>query len=240
VVIALALLAVPVLSVVTDLIPTGSCVGFLLVTALLLVIGWRASARTAAIASAVTMLACTATFIAGGQLAARSIDAIAAADFRSDHIIDHVLSPGPLDPLCWNVLLLETNGDHYVVRRAVVSSTPVLLSANQCPLSLSQPTTAPMTPVAAPESTAIHWLGEFAMSRTELAQIVAGDCDAAALMRFARAPFAAEVERKWVIGDLRFPGGRRGGMADIELRPDSPGSCPRPPPWTPPREALLH
>jgi hypothetical protein len=122
----------------------------------------------------------------------------------------------------------------------VVSSTPVLLSANQCPLSLSQPTTAPMTPVAAPESTAIHWLGEFAMSRTELAQIVAGDCDAAALMRFARAPFAAEVERKWVIGDLRFPGGRRGGMADIELRPDSPGPCPRPPPWTPPREALLH
>ena len=240
VVIALALLAVPVLSVVTDLIPTGSCVGFLLVTALLLVIGWRASARTAAIASAVTMLACTATFIAGGQLAARSIDAIAAADFRSDRIIDHVLSPGPLDPLCWNVLLLETNGDHYVVRRAVVSSTPVLLSANQCPLSLSQPTTAPMTPVAAPESTAIHWLGEFAMSRTELAQIVAGDCDAAALMRFARAPFAAEVERKWVIGDLRFPGGRRGGMADIELRPDSPGPCPRPPPWTPPREALLH
>jgi hypothetical protein len=59
-------------------------------------------------------------------------------------------------------------------------------------------------------------------------------------MRFARAPFAAEVERKWVIGDLRFPGGRRGGMADIELRPDSPGPCPRPPPWTPPREALLH
>jgi inner membrane protein len=245
VVIALALLAVPVLSVVTNLIPTGSCVGFLLVTALLLVIGWRASARTAAVASAVTLLACTGTFIAGGQLAARSIDAGAAAEFRNDHIVDHVLSPGPLDPLCWNVLLLETNGDHYVVRRAVVSSTPVLLSANQCPPSvnqprLNQPTAVPMTPVAAPESRAIHWLGEFSMSRTVLAQIVAGNCDAAAFMRFARAPFVAELERKWVIGDLRFPGGRGGGMANIDLHPDSPGPCPRTPPWTPPREALLH
>ncbi len=240
VVIALALLAVPVLSVVTNLIPTASCVGFLLVTAVLLIIGWRAAARTAALASAIAMLACTATFIAGGQLAARSVDAIAAADFRSDRIIDHVLSPGPLDPLCWSVLLLETNGDHYVVRRAVVSSTPALLSANRCPLSLGQPTTVPMTAVVAPESAAIHWLGEFAMSRTELAQIVAGDCDAAALMRFARAPFVAELERKRIIGDLRFPGGRGGGMANIELRPDSPGPCPRTPPWTPPREALLH
>jgi inner membrane protein len=240
VVIALALLAVPVLSVVTDLIPTGSCIGFLLVTALLLVVGWRASARTAAIASAVTLFVGTGTFIAGGQLAARSLDAIAAAEFRNDHIIDHVLSPGPLDPLCWNVLLLGTNGDHYLVRRAVVSSTPVLLSANRCPLSLNQPPAVPMTPVAAPESAAIHWLGEFAMSRTELAQIVAGNCDAAALMQFARAPFVAELERGRVIGDLRFPGGRGGGMANIDLRPGSPSPCPRTPPWTPPREELLH
>jgi inner membrane protein len=38
-----------------------------------------------------------------------------------------------VEPLYWNVLLLETNGDQYVVRHAVVSSTPVLLSANECP-----------------------------------------------------------------------------------------------------------
>ena len=52
----------------------------------------------------------------------------------------------------------------------------------------------------------MHWLGEFEMSKTDLAQIVAGNCNAAALMQFARAPFVAEREREWVIGDLRFAG----------------------------------
>jgi len=240
VIIALALLAVPILSGATNLIPTGPCVGFLLLTAVLLLIGWRASARTAAIASAVAMLGVTAAFIGGGQLATRNIEAIAAADFPNDRIIDHVLSPAPLNPLCWNVLLLETNVDHYVVRRAVVSSTPVLLSANQCPTTaLDRPPTAKLAAMAAPESAAIRWQGEFAMSRTVLAQVVAGSCDAAALMRFARAPFVDGSERERVIGDMRFPGGRGGGLADIDVHTDSPGPCPRTPPWTPPRAELL-
>jgi inner membrane protein len=240
VVIALALLVVPVLSVLSSLIPTGPCVGFLVMTAALLLIGWRASIRTAAIVSAVAMLGVTATFIAGGQLATRSVDAIAAADFPQDRIIDHVLSPGPMNPLCWNVLLLEINGDHYVVRRAEVASTPVLLSASQCSLmSMSQPTTVQLTPVTAPGSAGVQWLGQFGMSRTVLARLVAGHCDAAALMQFARAPFVAESGHEWVIGDLRFPGGRGGGLADIDLEPDAPGPCPRTPPWTPPRADLL-
>ena len=69
----------------------------------------------------------------------------------------------------------------------------------------------------------MHWIGEFEMSKTELAQIVAGNCNAAALMQFARAPFVAERGREWVIGDLRFPGQRGGGIADIDLNRDSPG-----------------
>ena len=77
------------------------------------------------------------------------------------------------------------------------------------------------------------------MSKTHLAQIVAGDCNAAALMQFARAPFVAERGRQWVIGDLRFAGQRGGGMADIDLEPDAPGPCTERTPWTPPRAELL-
>jgi inner membrane protein len=98
---------------------------------------------------------------------------------------------------------------------------------------------APLTKVSAPESAGVHWIGEFEMSKTLLAQLVAGHCNAAALMQFARAPFAAELEREWVIGDLRFPGGRGSGMADIDLRPGSPGPCVKTVPWTPPRADLL-
>jgi len=237
---ALVLLVIPILSVFSNLVPTGPCVGFVILTAVLLVIGWRGSPRTAAIASAVALLGVTATFIAGGQLATRDIDAIAAADFRNDRIIDHVLSPGPMNPLCWTVLLLETNGDRYVIRRGMLSVAPALLPASRCPtMSGTQATTVSLALVGAPDSAGIQWLGEFAMSRTVLAQVVAANCDAAALMRFARAPFVT-TEPDWVIGDLRFPGGRGGGLADIDLKSDSPSPCPGTPPWTPPRAGLLH
>jgi hypothetical protein len=205
-----------------------------------LVIGWRASARTAAIASAVAMLTVTAAFITGGYLAARHIDAIAAADFPADHVIDHVLSPGAMNPLCWDVLLLETHGDRYIARHGILSNLPALITAARCPtLSGSGPTVVPLAKVLAPESAAIHWLGEFEMSKTDLAQIVAGNCNAAALMQFARAPFFAERGRESVLGDLRFAGQRGGGMADIDLNRDSPGLCPKRVPWTPPRADLL-
>jgi inner membrane protein len=186
------------------------------------------------------MLTVTAAFITGGYLAARHIDAIAAADFPTDHVIDHVLSPGAMNPLCWDVLLLETRGDRYSARHGVVSNAPWLISAARCPtLPGNRPTVAPLAKVPAPDSTGMHWLSEFEMSKTDLAQIVAGNCNAAALMQFARAPFVAERRHEWVIGDLRFAGQRGGGMADIDLNRDSPDSCSKPAPWTPPRAELL-
>jgi inner membrane protein len=240
VVIALALLAGLILGFVSSLVPVIPRVGFMALTLVLLVIGSRTSARTAAIASAVAMLVVTAAFITGGQLAARRIGTIAATDFPADRLIDHVLTPGPMNPLCWDVLLLETHGDRYTVRHGVLSNAPVSMPASRCPTVFgNQSTTVPLRRVSAPESAGMHWFGEFEMSKTDLAQIVAGNCNAAALMQFARAPFVAELERRWVIGDLRFERGRGGGMADIDIGPDSPGPCPKSAPWTPPRAELL-
>jgi len=180
-------------------------------------------------------------------VAAHRVDALAAADFPGDRIVDHVLSPGPLNPLCWDVLLLETHGARYTVRRGVLSTAPALVPALRCrTMPGDRPTIAPLTKVSAPESARLHWTGEFEMSKALLAQVIAGNCNAAALMQFARAPFVAELERNRVIGDLRFPGGAGGsggqgrGMADIDLGADSPGPCPRTVPWTPPRADLLH
>jgi hypothetical protein len=138
------------------------------------------------------------------------------------------------------VLLLETHGDRYTVRRGVVSDAPALIPATRCrTMPGNRPTIASPTKVPAPESAGVHWMGEFEMSKTQLVQLVAGHCNAAALMQFARAPFAAELEREWVIGDLRFPGGPGGGMAEIDIGPASTGPCPRTAPWTPPRADLL-
>ena len=49
-----------------------------------------------------------------------------------ERVIDHVLTPAPMDPLCWSVLLLETRGDRYVVRGGVVSDAPGLIPAARC------------------------------------------------------------------------------------------------------------
>ena len=145
-----------------------------------------------------------------------------------------------MNPLCWDVLLLETHGDRYSVRHGVLSNAPTLIPASRCPTILGNwPATASFARVAAPESAGIHWLGEFEMSKTDLAQIVRGNCSAAALMQFARVPFEALLGSRWILGDLRFERQGAGGMADIDLRPDAPGPCLRRPPWTPPRAELL-
>jgi inner membrane protein len=245
VIIALALLAGLAASLffnlVLHLVPAYASLGYVALAAGLLFIGWRAAARTAAVASAVAMVTVTASFVTGGYLAARSVEAIAAADFPTEHVIDHVLSPGVLNPLCWDVLLLETHGDRYTARHGIVSSAPGLVPAARCRTlsSGSGPTVVPLVKVLAPDSARVHWFGEFEMSKAHLAQIVAGNCNAAALMQFARAPYVAERGHEWVIGDLRFAGQRGGGMADIDLDRDSPGPCAKAAPWTPPRAELL-
>jgi hypothetical protein len=77
------------------------------------------------------------------------------------------------------------------------------------------------------------------MSRTGLAEIVATHCDAAALMQFARAPFATELDRRSFIGDLRFDRDRGSGIATIELGAPAHGVCQSSVPWIPPRSDLL-
>ena len=96
-----------------------------------------------------------------------------------------------------------------------------------------------MIAVAAADRPEMHWLGEFSMSQRRLADLVAAHCEAQALMRFVRAPFATEYRTSWVLGDLRFDRERGLGMADIELRAPGQERCTLRVPWVPPREDLL-
>jgi hypothetical protein len=174
------------------------------------------------------MLAVTATFVVSGQVAARTITSLAT----TGRVIDHVLSPGPMNPLCWDVLLLQTQGDRYIARHGVLSNAPGIVPVSKCRTLSGARATGKVT---APDTDSVHWLGEFQMSRAQLAQLVAGHCDAAALMLFVRAPFAAQLGRDWVVGDLRFAG----GMADIPIGPPAQGPCTPAAPWIAPRADLL-
>lgn len=243
--IARALLALaPVIALVLCLLaglatPTWcACYGLLAVT--MLIVGARTSASVAAFVSAAVAVITTALFVVCSSVAAHRIDAIAAADFSADRVIDHVLTPAPLNPLCWDVLLLETRDDRYFVRFGVLSISPALVPAKRCPRILSnRPAGSVIAPLRAPSSGEIQWVGEFAMSRAQLASLVASHCQAAALMQFARAPFTTQLQYRWIMGDLRFERGRGDGMASIDLGPLSSSECRSPVPWTPPRADLL-
>ena len=242
VIIALALLAGPVLGLFFGVVPIGVFAGYGLLTLALLLIGARAPAGVATLASAVAMIAVTATFITAGRVAAHSVDLAAARSFPGERVIDHVLTPAPMNPLCWSLLLLDTQGDRYIVRSGVVSDAPGWLPAARCPvITAARSGSSSFGKEVAPESPGLFWLGELEMSKASLAKVVGEHCDAAALMHFARAPFVAGPPDRLVMSDLRFDRGRGGGggMANIPLGETAAGSCPELVPWTPPRLDLL-
>jgi hypothetical protein len=140
------------------------------------------------------------------------------------------------------LLLLETRGDHYIVRRGVVSDAPGLIPAARCPvIDGGRSIPASFGKTVGSESPGLYWLGELEMSKAYLAKVASEYCDAAALMQFARVPFVAGPPDRLVISDLRFDrgGGRGSGMSDIPLGEPAAGPCSQEVPWTPPRLDLL-
>jgi inner membrane protein len=244
VVIGVAPACAAVVCLLLHLVTPLGCAGYALLSIAMLLVGARASAAVAAFTSAGVALAVTLLFVVAGGIAARRIDSLAAAELPAGHVIDHVLSPAPANPLCWDVLLLEIRGDRYTARFGVLSLLPAAVPARQCPRTSGRgSTTALVAPLAAPAHPEIQWLDEFSMSRALLARLTDSHCRAAALMQFARAPFAAALEDRWVMGDLRFDRTRGGGMASIDLGPASEPTgreeCHSPVPWVPPRADLL-
>ncbi len=241
VILTTVLVAAVVVSVLASGGHSGWPVALGILIALLLWLGRSAPARTTALASAALMVCVTGTFVIAGRTAAADIEAIATEHFPSERLLDHVLTPSPTNPFCWDVLLLETDGDRYSVRHGVLANAPRLITAEQCPdVTASTRITAPLHAVSAPDSVEIRWLGEFSMTRQHLATLARSYCEAAQLLQFARAPFAAQIGGGWVIGDLRFDREPQLGMSELALGGDrDPRQCSSSVPWIPPRADLL-
>ncbi len=220
----------------------------------LLVVGKHASPRAAALTSTAATVVIVGVSVACGAVAASRTDAIADSSFRGYHTLDHILTPAPTYPVCWEVLLLQTRGDLYTVRHGLLSVAPGSVPVRHCPTvfplrptsgrsqsrsgvgttsdaATKLPPSPPATPVAAPTSAEILWFGEYSMSKAQLRHLVHDNCRAAALMQFARAPFAFRYGNAWHLGDLRFAQGAgfqievSGGRATCSIRV----------PWVPPR-----
>jgi inner membrane protein len=225
----------------SGLVPLLPAVTLITVIVAMLVLAWRATPPRALAAGVALWLAVTAVFAVSSQLAARRIDAIAATLFPNEGLVDHVLTPMPANPLCWEIMLVQTRDHSVVARRTMLALAPSLIAADSClSRSLNIPSSAPLEPVHGANTAELHWYGEIATDLDRLRNLVATDCEAAAAMRFIRVPWLATVGADTVLGDLRYDREKSLGFAEVALHVP-PVACPRlVPGWRPPRADLLH
>jgi len=224
----------------SGLVPIGFAALATGLTLAMLGIARKAKPVTALLTGIALWLSITATFAFSRHAVETQVRRFTAEALPQMTALDYVLTPFPANPVCWDVMLPMTDANRYVIRRGTWSLWPAVLPAARCPgRELLSNITAPMTRVSDGESPAAIWHGEVVMPRTELAELAAGYCDAAALMHFARVPWAMQRENTWIVGDLRYDREAELGFAEIELTNDL-AACPSPlPPWLPPRGDLL-
>lgn len=239
-IVAFVVAAGAALAIASGLVPIGATAAYIVAAGVLLFIGWRAP-PSVALASGVTFwLAVTVMFAATGRLANARADALAARQFPNEALLDSILTPMPVNPLCWEVILVQSTEDQVVLRRGMLSLQPAWFGADRCiGRGLAASATAPVMRFSGSIDPEVRWYGQYASSRARIAEIIRRDCRARAFMQFVRAPWLATVDGALAIGDLRFDREPALGFAEIDLS-ENPGACPsRTPPWTRPRADLF-
>lgn len=228
VLVALVLVAGIGVSVVTGMVPTSLVIALTLLTLAMLVVGRYAAPRPALLTGIAVWIVSTAMFATAGRVAAAQIAK------STGPALDRILAPLPVNPICWEVVLVQTAGDRYFLRQATFSLAPRWIPANTCPShGVPAAATAPVVAIEATSSPFLKWRGEVVLPTRELKKIASQSCQAAALLRFARAPFFTQH----IVGDLRYDREPGTGFAEVDLDKDE---CPSfAAPWTPPREDLL-
>lgn len=237
---ALVLAAALALSFGTQWILPASGVALAALMAILLLAGWKAPPRVALASAIGAWLAVTAAFFVASDRAAGRVAQEVAQRHPDARLLDHVLTPMPSNPLCWNVIAITLEADRYVMRRAALATAPGLLAVQDCPdRTLDAPTSAPMRRLPGPGSAAVRWIDEYQVSRAEFPRVLRAYCEAAILMRFARAPWIANNDGRWAMGDLRYDREPELGFAELELTQGSGACKDATPPWIEPRRELV-
>jgi inner membrane protein len=228
-----------VLSFATGMVPMGFAIALAAITCAMIAVGRWARPQTALVTALFGWLAINAAFAQTSAIADRRIAAIVHQEFPHERLHDTVLTPLPVNPVCWQILLVQSDSEIVYVRRATLSLAPNMIAAADCPSRADlTKTTAQYAEMTAVSTSAVQWHGEVATPLADLRTLVAKDCHAAGFMRFARAPWVVTNASQFVIGDARYDQETELGFAELDL--NGQGRCMnRVPPWTPPRTELL-
>lgn len=148
---------------------------------------------------------------------------------------DVILSPFPSNPICWQVVTVETLPTRINVklRRGVVSIFSKLYAPEECLRLISSDMKFSKT------HPQVVWTTEIRFLREELKKLFQENCYAAAQLKFVRAPFWYREKGKLYLADLRFETPNRANFSRLEI-PPKPTECPQfIPPWDEPRRDIL-
>lgn len=180
----------------------------------------------------------TALFALEGRYARARLRSATSHLFPTTHVVDIVTTPHPANPFCWSAVVVGSDGERYVARRATVWTAPWKRARRCAPLEEAT-STAPLEPLAVAEGE-VHFEMAFEAPLAELRGLAEDQCTAAAFLRYARVPFWTRLDGRWLVGDLRFDRSRAIEFTEFSI-PEPDVHCPRHvPPWTPPRIDLLH
>lgn len=240
VIVSLVLVAGIALTFLTGLVPPLLATMYAALVAGLAYAGRRLAARTALTLGVGVWVLATAGFLYAGHRASQRVEALAAKQFPAVPLLDHVLTPMPMNPICWELILVQREKQSLVLRRAMFSLQPAWIPAATCPRrGIDAAITAPLQRSAMKNTPELHWHGEV---RTDLGKLITlwrENCRVNALMRFVRAPWLARIEEDLVIGDLRYDREKALGFSEMKVKSGAE-LCPTlVPPWVPPRDDLL-
>jgi len=178
-------------------------------------------------------------------VASRAVKALTAERaktlFPSASTLDIVATPMPADPLCWSLILLQREGDDYLVRLGRAATLPAWLGVDECPFDRGAYPTTPLVPIDVRVGNRLRLTEEYRTSLQQFAELNRSRCEARALFRFARVPYVTPkaTDGSRVIGDVRYDRHPDLDFADFRLRAE-PSECPSyVPPWLPPRGDIL-
>jgi inner membrane protein len=235
VLVSLGLVAAVALSLGTGMVPLSLAVALTLLIATLLAVGRYSAPRTALFAGVATWLFTTCCFMIASRVAAKELQTLTAQSEMK--LLDHVLTPMPANPFCWDTILIQSDGKHYALRQATLSLAPHWISAQNCPLRGAEDITAPRVAAVTANTESLYWRGEVVLSLAEFKRLAATHCEMSDLLRFARAPFFVARDGSQIIGDLRYDLEPEVSFAELELGKETcPGFVPK---WEPPRADLL-
>jgi inner membrane protein len=237
--VALVLVAGVALAIFTGMVPVASTLAYVVLAAALGLAGWKLKPPTAIAAGIALWLSVTLVFSMTSNHMRQRAERLSRNGFPNAITLDHVLTPMPVNPVCWELILVQREQGSVVLRRAMMSAAPSLLSAAQCPgRSLDIPITAPLSAVPLADMHELKWHGQIASPIDPLLRLWEERCQVEALMRFVRAPWLARVDDAWVIGDLRYDREPGLGFAEIEVDPPAEACVNHMPSWSPPRDDL--